>query len=175
MCIPWFSIKGQSLLLSIDFVLNYLFLISTQDTMYMVSAQKFSLYVQYVPQHIHMVLLCFILFWWYSWWIHELYLPIFFRVASLALGQSYDCPSASEVTLNDMIKIDHQLLITKLSNADTICIICGMYYMWALLICLYSIMTLLEVPYLIIVPLSVKYITDSSIPSLMETTASGLF
>ena len=28
--------------------------------------------------------------------------PISFRVASLALGQSYDCPSASEATLKDM-------------------------------------------------------------------------
>ena len=33
-----------------------------------------------------------------------IHLPIFFRVASLALGQSYDCPSASEVTLKDMDK-----------------------------------------------------------------------
>ena len=32
---------------------------------------------------------------------------IFFRVASLALGQSCDCPSASKVTLKDMDKI-HQ-------------------------------------------------------------------
>ena len=37
--------------------------------------------------------------------IHALYLPVFFRVASLALGQSYDCPSASEVTLNYMGEI----------------------------------------------------------------------
>ena len=28
-------------------------------------------------------------------------LPIFFRVTSLALGQSYDCPSASEATLKN--------------------------------------------------------------------------
>ena len=28
-----------------------------------------------------------------------IYLPIFFRVTSLALGQSYDCPSVSEVAL----------------------------------------------------------------------------
>ena len=31
-------------------------------------------------------------------------LPILFRVKSLALGQSEDCPSASEVTLKDMGK-----------------------------------------------------------------------
>ena len=35
------------------------------------------------------------------------YLPIFFRVTSPALGQSYDCPSAREATLKDMGKIDH--------------------------------------------------------------------
>ena len=35
-------------------------------------------------------------------WIHSAYLSIFFRVSSLALGQSYDCPSASEATLKDM-------------------------------------------------------------------------
>ena len=34
-----------------------------------------------------------------------IYLPISVGVAALALGQSYDCPSASEVTLNDMSKI----------------------------------------------------------------------
>ena len=36
-----------------------------------------------------------------------------FRVASLALGQSYDCPSASEVTLKDLDKIDWHLTTTK--------------------------------------------------------------
>ena len=35
-------------------------------------------------------------------------LPISFKVASLALGQSYDCPSAREVTLKDMGKIDQK-------------------------------------------------------------------
>ena len=34
-----------------------------------------------------------------SYWIHLIYSSIFFRVASLALGQSYYCPSASEATL----------------------------------------------------------------------------
>ena len=37
--------------------------------------------------------------------IHEIILPIFFRVASLTLGQSYDCRSASEVILKNMGKI----------------------------------------------------------------------
>ena len=33
---------------------------------------------------------------------HKLILPVLFRVTSLPLGQSYDCPSASEVTRKDM-------------------------------------------------------------------------
>ena len=41
-----------------------------------------------------------------SSWGHVIYVPMYFRVASLALGQSYDCPSASEATLKDMSKIN---------------------------------------------------------------------
>ena len=37
--------------------------------------------------------------------IYKTYLPIFFRAVSLALGQSCDCPSASEATLKDMGKL----------------------------------------------------------------------
>ena len=40
-----------------------------------------------------------------SWFVvvwYGLILPISSRVASLALGQSYDCPSAREATLKDM-------------------------------------------------------------------------
>ena len=40
-----------------------------------------------------------------SHWINMMHLPIFFRVTSLALGQSYDCPSASEGTLRNRGKI----------------------------------------------------------------------
>ena len=36
--------------------------------------------------------------------IHVTYLPTSFRFALLALGQSYDCPSASEVNLENMGK-----------------------------------------------------------------------
>ena len=43
------------------------------------------------------------------YWIFVMYLPTSFRVTSMALGQSYDCPSACEVTLKDRGKIDlHQ-------------------------------------------------------------------
>ena len=37
--------------------------------------------------------------------VYVTHLPIFFRVASLELGQSYDCPNASEVILKDMCTI----------------------------------------------------------------------
>ena len=53
-------------------------------------------------------------------------LPISFRVASLALGQSYDCPSASEVTLKDM-KIDWQQTTPKHNKARIVCIFPGKY------------------------------------------------
>ena len=50
--------------------------------------------------------LCFALLWLcnHSYWIHMKYLSIFIRVALLALGQSLDCHSASEVSLMDMGK-----------------------------------------------------------------------
>ena len=58
---------------------------------------------QYIPWIMHMVcvLLSFVLIWWW------LILPIFLWVTSLALGQSHDCPSASEVTLKDIGEFNH--------------------------------------------------------------------
>ena len=62
--------------------------------------------VQYIPRNMHTVLLCFALLWLCnrSYWFHMKYLSIFIRVALLALGQSLDCHSASEVSLVDMGK-----------------------------------------------------------------------
>ena len=62
--------------------------------------------IQYIPRNMHTVLLCFALLWLCnrSKWIHMKYLSIFIRVALLALGQSLDCHSASEVSLMDMGK-----------------------------------------------------------------------
>ena len=63
------------------------------------------------------VVFCFVLFCFGyvtgSQWIHVVYLLISFRVTSLALGQSYDCPSASEVTLKDMDTINLYQTTTK--------------------------------------------------------------
>ena len=64
---------------------------------------------------------------WFKW-----ILPISLRVTSLALGQSYDCPSAREVTLKDIVKkiisiwINQELwyMITKLTNPCAY----GIYY-----------------------------------------------
>ena len=62
--------------------------------------KSISIYIQYIPGIIHMVchLLYFVVVWYQS------ILSISIRVNSLALGQSYDCPSASEVTLKNMGK-----------------------------------------------------------------------
>ena len=41
--------------------------------------------------------------------------PISFWVASLALGQSYDCPNASDATRKDMDKINHYETTPKIN------------------------------------------------------------
>ena len=51
-----------------------------------------------------------------SLWIYVINLSNFFRVASLALKESCNCPRASEATLNDMGKTDH-----KKAHAVIIC------------------------------------------------------
>ena len=63
---------------------------------------------EYIPWNMGTILLSFVFGGYISkLWIYLINLPISFRVASLALGQSYDCPSASEVTLKDVGHIDH--------------------------------------------------------------------
>ena len=61
-------------------------------------------------------------------------LSISFRVTSLALGQSYDCPSASKVTLQDMHKINHYLTTTEHNKVRTMCIILGVYCVYQLVV-----------------------------------------
>ena len=82
----------------------------------------------------------FALLWiYYSfWWTHVNHVPLFFRVAcescthiffrlaSLALGQSYDCSSASEVTLKDMGKISWYPTTTKHNKVQTVYLTLGM-------------------------------------------------
>ena len=57
-------------------------------------------FLQYIPWIMSMVYtsLCFIVV------VYQNNLPISFRITSLALGQSCDCPSVSGVTLKDMGK-----------------------------------------------------------------------
>ena len=62
------------------------------------------------------------------WEIHAIHLPIFFRVSSLAPGQSYDCPSACEVTLNNMGKVGWYQTTAKPKQSQIICIFLGIYY-----------------------------------------------
>ena len=52
----------------------------------------------------HAVLFCFVLLMFYHQllWIRLRHFPIFFRITSLVLGQSYDCPSDSEAIQKDM-------------------------------------------------------------------------
>ena len=47
------------------------------------------------------------------------YFPIFFRVTSLALGQSCDCPNASEVTRKGMSSMGWKLTTAKHNDACT--------------------------------------------------------
>ena len=56
-----------------------------------------------------------------------MYLLIYFRVTSLAQGQSYDCPCASEATLKEKGKIDLYELVTKHAKLLTMYIIPGLY------------------------------------------------
>ena len=48
-----------------------------------------------------------------------IFVPISFRVASLALGQSYDCPSASEATLKNMGKWIDNMKPVKIHNVTS--------------------------------------------------------
>ena len=57
-----------------------------------------------------------------SIWIHVIDLPAFFMVTSLALGQSCDCPSASEVILKDMD------IIGQHPTTAAMCVFLGMYW-----------------------------------------------
>ena len=61
-----------------------------------------------------------------SWWNHVYNLPIFSRVASQALGQLYDLPSARAVTLKDMGKLDQWQTTTKHNKA--MCRVLWMYW-----------------------------------------------
>ena len=72
-----------------------------------------------------LVVFCFVVLYWWLRWMH---LPILFRVTSLEFGQTYDCSSASEVTLNNMVKIGRCLITTKHDKAQTTCIISGMHF-----------------------------------------------
>ena len=83
--------------------------------------------IKHIPQNMHTAVLLFVLSWMYSNLIHMIYLPIYVRVTSLTLGQPLDCPSASEVILNDMGKIDWYQTATIHKKARTIRLTRRMY------------------------------------------------
>ena len=66
-----------------------------------------------VSYEILAVIFFFVLLYSHFLWIHLMHLPMWFRVASVALKQSYDCPSASEVTLKHMGNIDRQQTVVR--------------------------------------------------------------
>ena len=59
--------------------------------------------------------------------MHDVYLPIFFRVPSLALGQSYARPIAREVTLKEMGKISRYQITTKQNKMQIVCMFVVVY------------------------------------------------
>ena len=68
---------------------------------------------------------CAMLRFWYRW-----LLSIPLRVITRALGQSYDFPSASEVTLKTMGISDHCLTTIKHNKTWTVYIFSGMCCVW---------------------------------------------
>ena len=64
-----------------------------------------------------------------SYWFHMIHLPISFRVASVALRQSYDCPSATDSTLKDMDK-SANIKTKQNTNKHQICVQSGEYYLF---------------------------------------------
>ena len=70
-----------------------------------------------------------------SQWIRVIHLPISFRITSLALGQLYNCPSASEVIRKDMGENDlyhtknkTQQCTNHLLNSWDVLYMCGIWF-----------------------------------------------
>ena len=68
-------------------------------------------------------MVCFIVLMFRWLWIQVSYWLIFIRVASLALGQSYDSPSAIEVILKNMGTIGQYLTTTTHNIPQTVCLL----------------------------------------------------
>ena len=85
--------------------------------------------VQYIPLNMHIAVMCFVLlcFYYHSLEINVIHISKFFRVASLALGQSYDCPSASEAIPKNLGRNNWCRTTRKHNELQTLCKILGMY------------------------------------------------
>ena len=84
--------------------------ISLDRCLFQVGPRVCTIWVQYVLWNVHVVLLWIIFLWLYSvyhcsWGIYVIIYLIYFWIVSLTHGQSYDCPSASEVTANALMPI----------------------------------------------------------------------
>ena len=65
--------------------------------------------------------------WYLSVDLDYMFSRVFFMVTSLALGQSYDCPSAGEVTMKNMGKFDGYWNTTKHNKVRIVHMFPGMY------------------------------------------------
>ena len=85
--------------------------------------------LEYIPWNIQRF--CCALFYYGSiislWYIYMIHLPIFSRVASLTLGQSYDCPSVSKVPWRIWVTSNRYQTTIKYNETQIVHIIQGMY------------------------------------------------
>ena len=98
--------------------------VTVQTLMLLVSIITFPCFEVY---ELHVMKLCHCALSWFSGFIWLIW-PISFRVSSLALGQSHDCPSASEVTLKDMGHITQHQATTIHKNANCVHILRAILY-----------------------------------------------
>ena len=113
------------------------------------SVLKKIVHLEYIHWNIDMVLLCFVLLWLcYQLLIDSgnLFIDLS-RVASHALEQPNDFPSASEVTLNDMNKISHYHATAK-HNKVRIMWILTAKYCTINMFCMIKILTVVHLRFL---------------------------
>ena len=53
---------------------------------------------------------------------------MFFKFASLVIGQPYDCPSGNEVSMEDIAKIEQYYSTTKHSKVQNVSLYLEMYF-----------------------------------------------
>ena len=127
--IMWIVVSNLS---DVDFIQGDIHGLSCKKCMFFVLLYLFGLCVrciQYIPWNMSMILFCFVLLWLYKSVDGVIIIDslILFRVTSLALGQSYDCPSTSEVTLK-LTDGNHSItkwITNQVKNSWDICMAYG--------------------------------------------------